>query len=134
MSNVYNPQEVADRIRGVAKLRGVSVNSVLEDCGLNYNTLTNMRNSMPSARNLGKLADRLECSVDYLLGRTKEMLTAGTPQALPSLSGDATEMLSLYVQLPEREQHILLGTLRQMVNPLQGPAGKKAAEASREAG
>ena len=42
----------------------------LADVGLGYNTMANMKTSMPKADNLAKIADYLECSVDYLLGRT----------------------------------------------------------------
>lgn len=40
------------------------------ESGLTINTLSNMRSSMPKADNLAVIADRLDCSVDYLLGRT----------------------------------------------------------------
>ena len=45
---------------------------MLEDCGLNKNAISTMlsRNSMPKADNLAKIADYLNVSVDYLLGRT----------------------------------------------------------------
>lgn len=47
---------------------------VLADAGLGYNTMTTYRTSMPKADNLAKIADCLDCSVDYLLGRTDDPL------------------------------------------------------------
>lgn len=67
---MYNSTDVADRIRAMAKARGVSVKKLLEDVGLGFNTMSNMKTSMPKADNLAKIADYLDCSVDYLLGRT----------------------------------------------------------------
>lgn len=115
MLNEYNSKDVADRLRGVAKLRGVSMKEVLEDCGINYNAMTHMRKSMPNGTSLGKLADRLGCSVDYLLGRTQEMLTAGGGQIPPAIPVNTAEMMSLYIQLQERDRLVLLQVCRQML-------------------
>ncbi len=68
----YQPIEVADRIRATAKAQGVSMRQVLADVGLSYNVMTTYRTSIPKADNLAKIADRLGCSVDYLLGRTDD--------------------------------------------------------------
>ena len=115
---MYKSSDVADRLKDVARLRGVTMKEVLADCGLNYNMMTGMRSSMPKADSLAKLADRLECSVDYLLGRTAELTTAGTGQTGGGLRENAREMLSLFEQLPERQQLILIGRLQEMVAPM----------------
>lgn len=46
---------------------------MLEDCELSKNTLVSMntRGSWIQANSLAKIADRLDCSVDYLLARTE---------------------------------------------------------------
>ena len=67
---MYTSAEVASRIKTRAKEKGVSMRQVLADAGLGYNMMTMMRTSMPKADNLAKIADQLNCSVDYLLGRT----------------------------------------------------------------
>jgi transcriptional regulator with XRE-family HTH domain len=67
---MYDPTKTADKIKIVAKERNVSIRQVLLSSGLNYNTMSNMKNSMPKADNLARIADYLDCSVDYLLGRT----------------------------------------------------------------
>ena len=69
---MYNTIDTAERIKVVAKSRKLSVKVVLEECGLNKNVLSTMlsRGSMPKADNLARIADYLDCSVDYLLGRT----------------------------------------------------------------
>jgi len=64
--------DVAARIKSLAKLKKITVKKLLLDAGLSYNMMTMMRTSMPKADNLAKLADGLDCSVDYLLGRTDD--------------------------------------------------------------
>lgn len=67
---MYNSADAAERIKALSKKRGVSVRKLLTDVGLGFNTMSNMKTSMPKADNLAKIADYLDCSVDYLLGRT----------------------------------------------------------------
>lgn len=67
---MYNSNNVANRIRYLAKSKKITVKKLLEDVGLGFNTMANMKTSMPKADNLAKIADYLNCSVDYLLGRT----------------------------------------------------------------
>ena len=67
---MYNSIEVSDRIKLMAKQRKVTIKQLLSDVGLGFNTMSNMKTSMPKADNLAKIADYLDCSVDYLLGRT----------------------------------------------------------------
>jgi hypothetical protein len=45
---------------------------MLEDCDMNKNVLSTVlsRGSMPKADNIARIPDYLDCSVDYLLGRT----------------------------------------------------------------
>lgn len=69
---LYNSADVAARIKTLAKLKKITVKQLLVDAGLSYNMITMMRTSMPKADNLAKLADYLDCSVDYLLGRTDD--------------------------------------------------------------
>lgn len=92
---MYKSSGVADRIKRVAKYRGITVRSMLEDLSMSLNTLVNMKGSMPRADTLAKIADYLQCSVDYLLERTEEIPTAGTGQQAPSLPENSREMLSL---------------------------------------
>lgn len=67
---MYNSANVAKRIKATAKSQNVSVKEVLKNAGLGFNTMSNMKNSMPKADNLARIADFFDCSVDYLLGRT----------------------------------------------------------------
>ena len=66
--------DVANRIKEYSKSKGYLVKDVLTECGLNKNALSIMlsRGSWIRADNLIKIADYLDCSVDYLLGRTTD--------------------------------------------------------------
>ena len=67
---MYISTDIAERIKQMAKTKNVSVKKLLIDIGMGFNTMSNMKTSMPKADNLAKIADYLDCSVDYLLGRT----------------------------------------------------------------
>ena len=67
---MYDGNNIAERIKNLAKAKNISVKIVLEKAELNYNLMTTLRKSIPKADNLAKIADVLECSTDYLLGRT----------------------------------------------------------------
>lgn len=63
-------QITAERIKLQAKEKGVSAKKVLEICELGPNTITKMANGSDIvSQSLRKIADYLDCSVDYLLGR-----------------------------------------------------------------
>lgn len=70
---MYILTSVVERIKQRAKVKNKSIAKVLEECGLNKNTLVSMntRGSWIQANSLGMIADTLECSVDYLLCRTE---------------------------------------------------------------
>lgn len=66
---MYNSTKVAERIKETAKEKGITIRKVLQIAGLGTNTMVAYKTSMPKADNLAKIADVLNCSVDYLLGR-----------------------------------------------------------------
>ena len=69
---MYESTVIAERIKLTAKQRKIQIKTMLEECGLSKNTLSSMQSggSTPKSENLAKIADYLDCSVDYLLGRT----------------------------------------------------------------
>lgn len=69
---MYNSNNIAKRIKAVARKNDVLIKELVESCSLNKNALSSMQcgGSIPKADNLAKIADYLGCSVDYLLGRT----------------------------------------------------------------
>ena len=69
---MYESAKVAETIKNRAKSIDIQLKDMLLDLHLNKNTLSNMYNgSMLKGDSLARIADYLDCSVDYLLGRTK---------------------------------------------------------------
>lgn len=67
---MYSPQEIADKIKQLAKNKGVSLKQMLSDCELGINFVSQIASgSAITYINLAKLADYLGVSIDYLLGR-----------------------------------------------------------------
>ncbi len=89
---MYNSQEVAEKIKQTAKLKKISISKMLLDCELNKNTLFTMQSNgyLPRTETLGKIADYLEVSVDYLLGRTQEStkIISGNQIKTGNITGD----------------------------------------------
>ena len=68
---MYSSQEITERIKLQAKKQGLSINQLLTKCELGKNTIAKMASGTDIlTKNFAKLADALDCSVDYLLGRT----------------------------------------------------------------
>jgi transcriptional regulator with XRE-family HTH domain len=70
-SFMYESTIVAEVIKNRAKKLNVQLKDMLHDLNLNKNTLSNMyKGSMLKGDSLARIADYLDCSTDYLLGRT----------------------------------------------------------------
>ena len=68
---MYISQDIAQRIRERAKQQNVSIGEMLSSCELGINTISKMAKGTDIlTKNFAKIADYLDCSVDYLLGRT----------------------------------------------------------------
>ena len=70
---LYKSPNIADCVKAMAKTQGVTIKTMLTDLELGSNTMSNMRHDrMIAADSPAKIADYLDCSVDYLLGRTDD--------------------------------------------------------------
>lgn len=69
---MYNSVTVAKRIKERAKNRNITLKDMLTACELGSNTISHMLHGRTlGSDSLAKIADYLDCSVDYLLGRTE---------------------------------------------------------------
>ncbi|HFR3158850.1 TPA: helix-turn-helix domain-containing protein [Streptococcus suis] len=59
-----------DRIKELAKKQGLSINSLEEKLGYSRNTLYSLKKQNASTDRMQEIADYLNVSLDYLLGRT----------------------------------------------------------------
>lgn len=91
--------QVANRIKELCKLKGSSVSKMLEVYNIRKSLIYDLekRNASPSIEVIGQIADYLNCSVDYLLGRTDSPTVSGNyingdnnVQAIRTGNGDMT--------------------------------------------
>lgn len=61
-----------DRIKDLAKQKGISLNALEKKLGYSRNTLYSMKDKKPNAERVSEIADYFQVSTDYLLGRTDE--------------------------------------------------------------
>lgn len=71
---MFTSSQVAERIKKTAHDQGFLVKDILVTCQLNKNTLSSMKAGgyFPRMEGIVAIADQLDCSVDYLLGRTND--------------------------------------------------------------
>ena len=68
---MYSAQELVSRIKLRAKYKNVYIRDMLEACDLSINAISQISDKKGMASySLARIADYLDCSVDYLLGRT----------------------------------------------------------------
>lgn len=69
---MYITQDIAIRIKMCAKLKGYKLKDMLNDLNMGINAISEFSKGQAlSCISLAKIADYLDCSVDYLLGRTE---------------------------------------------------------------
>ena len=68
MDNLLTSQ----RIKAICRAKKKTIKATLEACDINRNFIYDLEKvgQIPSADKLERIADYLDCSVDYLLGRT----------------------------------------------------------------
>ena len=68
---MYNSQNLVSRIKKTAKEKNILIRDMLAACDLSINAISQISDKKGlSCFSLAKIADYLDCSVDYLLGRT----------------------------------------------------------------
>ena len=70
---MYIEQTTRDRIKNLCKSKKINMEYMLLQCELGVNAIRQINDTKGMASfSLAKIADYLDCSVDYLLGRTDE--------------------------------------------------------------
>jgi transcriptional regulator with XRE-family HTH domain len=95
-----------ERIQRLVDERGITVNGLLKECGVNRNLVSDLksRGSLPSADKLDRIAAYFDVSVDYLLGRTEvrrpaDIAAASATVPYEDLPPEALEELERYKEL-----------------------------------
>lgn len=106
-----NLQTIESRIVSIAKLRGLSKNKLLINANLSKSIFDNMkRGQIPSVDKIETIADYLDCSVDYLLGRTSNPNVQETANTHGSSihNPQSTILLGIFDELDLADQAKLL--------------------------
>lgn len=76
---------------------GFKPNSLCSELGVSSGTLSTWKKggSLPNGGNLLQIADKFDCSVDYLLGRT-DIISVGGPTGAVILSDDENELIEYF--------------------------------------
>lgn len=68
---MYNNQKIADRIKKLLKENGTTTKEMTEQIGIGINSISEFaKGKQLSFLTFAKIADYLNCSTDYLLGRS----------------------------------------------------------------
>lgn len=82
---MYVAQITKDRIKQICKKKKINAKKMLIDCSLGVNAIQQINDTKGMAsHSLAKIADYLDCSVDYLLGRTDTPQILNLPESLIS--------------------------------------------------
>lgn len=106
---MYTAQNTIDRIQSLIKKKNLKQKDVLAACNINENTLKRMTdNKGMSSFYLARIADYLDCSVDYLLGRSNQENISLDSY---TLSQDEKTLINIFRTLPPESQQNILGFL-----------------------
>ena len=72
-----------EKVRELARKKGLSLNQVEEKLGYSKNTLYSLKRQKVSSERLQQIADYFNVSTDYLLGRTDNPVIAGDTVTTP---------------------------------------------------
>lgn len=127
---MYDSNTLAERISRIITSSGRSVNAVLIDSGLSKVLISNMKKGSQVAVNkIAELADYLNCSVDYLLGRTEiPELTLTSANPLPD---DEQTLLSRYRKLDDDGKELVRARALECLRDLRQGDGDSTQDASR---
>lgn len=75
---------IFERTKETAQRQGLTVSMLEKRANLSENSLYTWKKSTPKADNLRKVADVLNVSTDYLLGRTDEMNPTSSDNLTPA--------------------------------------------------
>lgn len=123
---MYEASIIAENIKKTAKASNIQLKDMLLDLSLNKNTLSNMYNgSMLKGDSLARIADYLDVSVDYLLGRepSSETKKDGSAEALPpdtALTPSQKQLIEFAESLTEEEVKKVLSYIRFVLSERDG--------------
>ena len=123
MDNVH----LSTTIKALCKSQNITVKKLLEGCRVSRNFIYDLekKGQMPSIDKLEAIADYLDCSVDYLLGRhsPSEIKKDDSTEALSSaasLSSSQKQLVELAESLTDDEIKKVLSYIRFVLSERDG--------------
>ncbi|KAF0387752.1 helix-turn-helix domain-containing protein [Pediococcus acidilactici] len=101
-----------ERIKKISKERGWSLQKVAEKAGIGVNSIYRWNTKTPSTASLQAVADVLDVSVDYLLGKDDKPSTSNEPVDLDKVLSDEGMAMFDGKPLSEEYKKALLAMLR----------------------
>ena len=120
---MVNSQELAISIKQEAKSRKIQIGKMLSECGLSVNALSSMQSGgyFPRLEAIVKIADYLECSVDYLLGRAE--IPSNIKKTVPqTFTPEEINLVMAYRQAESDDKSIVDLALHKYMVSAQGKA------------
>ena len=100
---MYDSQTLVNNIKNQAKKKNILIRDMLSDCGLSINAISQISDKKGlSSFSLAKIADYLDCSVDFLLGR------ASQSSSNSDLSDTEQQLLNYFRNLNEHGKKYVL--------------------------
>lgn len=93
---MYVSQEISERIKKQAKKQNIALKDVLQNAGTGVNFVSHLSKGQEvSYLTLAKIADILDCSVDYLLCRTENPNSHNIPTDSSENSSTNNQFLAI---------------------------------------
>lgn len=114
---MYNSQETALRIKNIAKSKNISIAELQTKCGLGKNAINQLSDSQEGmkSKNLYAIADYLNVSADYLLGRTENQEINSNNINQQYIGGNATANIGTTdSERSDTDSHELIDMIKQL--------------------
>ncbi len=110
-----------DRISQLRKARGLTQYDLADELGIAQNLVSRYERGgvHPTFDTLSQIADLLDTTADYLMGRSNIPHPGAEPDANPDLTPDEIELLNAYRNRSEDDRKLLLG-IAKMLTDIRG--------------
>ena len=97
-----------NRLKTICDERHITPTKVVKDLGLSTSKVTAWKNGTnPKADIILKIADYLDCSIDYLLGREKQNNSISTGDIKNSVVGSTNSTVNIGTDLSDIENELI---------------------------
>ncbi|ANK66560.1 helix-turn-helix domain-containing protein [Loigolactobacillus backii] len=103
---------LVERIKEISNKRGWNLKTTAQKAGIGINSIYRWKDQTPTTHSLEKVADVLDVSVDYLLGKTENENTVYENKQSVELSDDDVIMTFEGKPIPEEDRELIKRLLR----------------------